>query len=532
VIVHALSPLSRWRSSAAPLPSAPYSKRFLPHAVVAPLVAAPGISSGQQPDESSWLGRRVVQKSSDFALRIENQIVDRRRFMLFYRVERVDGSRLWLNDEGKGASGWVNADETGPFEGAIGFFTERIRANPQDAFAYVMRAAIYQERKQLDSALLDYAEAIKLDPNHAWVYNNRGIAWTDKKEYDNALADFEAGLRLDPSNAKIFNNRGTIWRFKGVYEAAIADYNDAIRLQADYGFAHYNRGLAWADMGDYAKAIADFDEAVRIVPRDAQAFDQRGLAWLHLDRMEKALADFDEALRIDPKLARAYHHRGLAHAAQGKYAEAIADQTRALEIDSTAAEVLYRRGLARRETKQYAEAITDFESAVRADPRFDEAFIAHAWLRLTCPDPAFRDAIVAVESAINACKLSDWKDAYALSTLAAAYTAAKDFASAAHWQKAAAEIAAAAKGDRKGTLVTRSKERKRRKPTNAKRRLTTARIPRICFWCRSLPVGSPYRLGMSTRASTHLHPLSSPSREKSDRRQRSLRYSRYCRSRH
>ncbi|MGO9463509.1 MAG: tetratricopeptide repeat protein [Isosphaeraceae bacterium] len=443
------------RRLAMALPARQKSWRSACHLGIALFLAAPGFSLAQQQGEASWLGRRVVQKSSDFSLRIEDQIVDRRRFILFYRVENVNGPWLWLNAEGKGMSGWVKADQVVAFEEAISFFSERIRANPDDAFAHVMRATIYQERKQLDSALVDYAVAIRLDPSHAWVYNNRGIAWTDKKEYDKALADFEAGIRLDPENAKVYNNRGTIWRLKGVYDAAIADFNDAIRFQPDYAFAHYNRGLAWADMHDYAKAIADFDEVVRLLPRDALAFDQRGLAWFRQDQFEKAIADLDEAIRIEPKLARAYHHRGLAWSSKQEYDKAVADYTRAIAIDPDGAEVLYRRGLAWRELKQYAKAATDFELAIRANPRLDEAYAADAWLRITCPDPAYRDAKKAVESAMNACKLTDWKDPYAVSTLAAAYTAANDFTSAARWHKLAAELAAAAKDDKNRTRVKR-----------------------------------------------------------------------------
>jgi tetratricopeptide (TPR) repeat protein len=308
-----------WRPLAAPAPAERPIWRSASRIGIALFLAAPGFSIAQQQGEGSWLGRRVVQKSSDFALRIEDQIVDRRRFILFYRVEKVNGPWLWLNDEGKGVSGWVKADQVVAFEEANSFFSERIRANREDAFAYVMRAAIYQERKQLDSALVDYAVAIKLDPTHAWVYNNRGIAWTDKDEYDKAIADY----------------------------------------------------------------------------------------------------------------------------------------TRAIAIDPDGAEVLYRRGLAWREMKQYAKAIADFELPVRANPRLDEAYAADAWLRITCPDPTYRDAKRAVESAMRACKLMDWKDPYALSTLAAAYTAAQDFTSASHWHKVAAELAAGAKDDKNRTRVKR-----------------------------------------------------------------------------
>jgi hypothetical protein len=63
-------------------------------------MVAPAFCFAQQPADVSWLGRRVVQKSSDFALRTEDQIVDRRRFILFYGVENVNGPWFWLNVEG------------------------------------------------------------------------------------------------------------------------------------------------------------------------------------------------------------------------------------------------------------------------------------------------------------------------------------------------------------------------------------------------------------------------------------------------
>ncbi len=105
--------------------------------------------------------------------------------------------------------------------------------------------------------------------------------------------------------------------------------------------------------------------------------------------------------------------------------------------------------------KEYPKAIADFELAIRANPRLDEAYHADARLRIACPDATYRDARRAIDSAMSACKLSDWKDPYALSTLAAAYTAANDFTSAGHWHKLAAELAAAAKIDKNRTRLRR-----------------------------------------------------------------------------
>lgn len=53
----------------------------------------------------------------------------------------------------------------------------------------------------------------------------------------------------------------------------------------------------------------------------------------------------------------------------------------------------------------------------------------------------FRDGKKAVAHARKACELSQWKDAYALQILAAAYAEVGRFKDAVNWQKKALEVA-------------------------------------------------------------------------------------------
>ncbi len=52
-----------------------------------------------------------------------------------YRVEHVKGTWLWLQDEKSNTAGWVTAEWLVPFDQAIEYFTNEIRANPGGACA-------------------------------------------------------------------------------------------------------------------------------------------------------------------------------------------------------------------------------------------------------------------------------------------------------------------------------------------------------------------------------------------------------------
>ena len=225
--------------------------------VVVGLVVGPEVR-GQDP--SPWVGRQVVFKARD----------PLRRGFRVYQVERVDGDRLWL--AAGGVSGWARSDEVIPFDQAVDFFTQAIRADPGAAKSYVLRGLIREARGEYDRALADYGEAIRLDPRSAVAFHNRGIVWSHKKEFDRALADLNEAIKLDPKRAPAFNDRGNVW----------------------------------SDKREYDRALADFDEAIRLDPKFAGAFSDRGNTWSHKKEYDKALADYNEAIRLDPKLASAF----------------------------------------------------------------------------------------------------------------------------------------------------------------------------------------------------------------------------------
>jgi Tfp pilus assembly protein PilF len=123
--------------------------------------------------------------------------------------------------------------------------------------------------------------------------------------------------------------------------------------------------------------------------------------------------------------------------------QAAAQFTQALRFDPTNAVAHFSLAGVRVEQGQAAAAVEHYRAALRAKPDFPEALNNFAWLLATHPDAQLRNGAQAVEFAERACRLTDFKVAALLGTLAGAYAEAGRFEDAVKTARRAIELARA-----------------------------------------------------------------------------------------
>ena len=291
-----------------------------------------------------------------------------------------------------------------------------------------------------------------------WLWLRR--AWVQKSEvrdFPQALEYYTQKVRDNPADAAAWLAKGSVWLSKGDTELAMRDYNEALRLNPNLALAYNHRGIAWKMKGELANAIQDYSTAIRNDPKLASAYINRGNAWLKQGEYEKAKQDFADAIQLDPLNARAFFTRGLAASKHGEFKAAIEDYTTAIRLDAKHASAYHNRANVWQQLAEFDNAIQDYSAAIQLNPLEAKSYHNLAWLLATCPQENYRHGTRAVELALKACELAQWKNLDYLDTLAASYAEAGDWENALQRQSQFMNMVPTGPAEQRGKLEERVK---------------------------------------------------------------------------
>lgn len=291
---------------------------------------------------------------------------------------------------------------------AIKLLTEKLSAMPNSVEMLKSRAKIYSVNQEADLAKADMDKVVELASADIEGLLLRAQVLLEDEKLDEARKDVDAAYELD-------NNRvGTI-----LMRAAIAS--------------------AQKRFGD---AISDYQLILKNTPKgqekNPRLLMQLALLYSQDNRPTQAIKIFDQVIKTNQDYWEAYRLRG----------------------DT-------RLGLG-----DHENAIKDFESALEFAPEAetDRSGILNnlSWVLSTTPNDALRDGKRALEYAIEACKLTDYKAPHILSTLAAAHAEVGEFDQAVEWSQKGVELARETNAAQLEQLESELKSYQEKKPWREK----------------------------------------------------------------
>jgi tetratricopeptide (TPR) repeat protein len=124
--------------------------------------------------------------------------------------------------------------ESGQFDSAILHLTRAIERNPQDAYAYQWRSAVYQALTDYESAIQDLNKAVELDKHNSEHRYWRGINWLAMKRFGDAREEFTTLIDAERENKEALSYdyfwRGVANDLFGDQRAAKVDWGRGVRL--------------------------------------------------------------------------------------------------------------------------------------------------------------------------------------------------------------------------------------------------------------------------------------------------------------
>jgi tetratricopeptide (TPR) repeat protein len=333
------------------------------------------------------------------------------------------------------------------------------------------RALAHAAMNQLDKALVDLNKAIELDPKHAATLEVKSLVLIRMNKLDEALAALDEMQKLQPDSIYPRIQKARILTQSNKLEEALAELDEAQRLVPENAAVLLLRAGVLQQLGKPDRAMADVDAAIKASPDLQPAMRIRAALLAASGEIDKAVEQLDKLRKLAPKDVLVMVQLAALHHSQKKYQKAIEDFSAALAQRPDLWLAMRGRADAQLALGKHDLAIADYDKALKLKP--DDASLLNnlAWVLATSPKDDLRDGKRAIELANEACRLTEYKQAYILSTLAAAYAESGDFENAKKWIDKAIEIGGP---DQPPAL---KKERKRYRKSKPWRELITEEKP-------------------------------------------------------
>jgi Tfp pilus assembly protein PilF len=148
---------------------------------------------------------------------------------------------------------------------------------PKAAAALVAKGLQEHQAGDLAAAKRDYTEAIKDDPKNKYAYYNLGLILQTGGDKTGAENNYRITLNLDPKYAPALYNLAILRTEANSIAEAIDLYRRTIAASPKSGDAHFNLGLLLRKTGQTEEGNAEVQTAVKLEPSLAARATAQGV---------------------------------------------------------------------------------------------------------------------------------------------------------------------------------------------------------------------------------------------------------------
>lgn len=366
-------------------------------------------------------------------------------------------------------------------EDRLGDLNQAIQINPQNIDAVRARGAWYLKNQQPEKALEDLRTWLASDADN--TKNYLAVAQSlmvmgekfDENLQAEAIKILEEAVEKNPDDPEPYTLMAKIRLFQEDSEKAFQDVEAALKLDPKHIESLMLKTALLVDDEKWESALDTINGVLEIEPYSVRAIQMRSQIYTRLEQFDKAIEDVKLLSDNNPQNIQIKRQLAMLYSANDQPRRAVRVYDRLLERMPTEAwedaseenqlvlmelrsDLLQGRGNAYLSTGEHADAIRDYEESVDLINQIREAeedaevpeeerfqpyagvFNNLAWVLATSPEDDLRDGQRAIDLAIEAAELTEYKEAYILSTLASGYAETGDFEKATEWIEKAIEV--------------------------------------------------------------------------------------------
>lgn len=217
---------------------------------------------------------------------------------------------------------------------AIAFLQSVLKADPNNAEAYVLLGSVQQAQLQLDPAKKNFEAAIQKQPKNDIGYRGLSEFYVQQKNYDAAIKVVRDGLNQNPDDFMLQLALASALERSADYDGAISEYQNMIKKDPGSVIVANNLASLLADHRTDKDSLDQAEALAAVLQKSPVPQFKDTLGWVRYREQDykSALSLLENATNALPKDPAIHYHLAMTYVALGQNEKAAEQFKTALDL--------------------------------------------------------------------------------------------------------------------------------------------------------------------------------------------------------